>query len=108
MNINRAVLTAAAILFTALILFSCGNSGVTGVFVPKGKSRIKSVEFADGSARFTDAFLEIKQGRMKVDVKRDIISINDPIIGPMIFRIIDADTLRCEISGMSGLYIRQK
>ena len=91
-----------------ITLSSCGNSSITGVFVPKEKSRIKSVEFADGSARFTHAFLEIKQGRMDVDVEGNIIRVNDPLIGPMIFRIIDADTLSCEISGMSGLYIRQK
>jgi hypothetical protein len=108
MNKYRTVLIIALLIFAAQIFFSCGNSAVTGVFVPEEKSRIKSVEFADGSARFTDAFLEIKQGRMEVDVKGDIIRVNDPLIGPMIFRIIDADTLRCEISGMSGLYIRQK
>ncbi len=108
MAIYKTAFKIAALISLILTLSYCGNSVVAGVFVPKDKSRIKSVEFAHGSARFTDAFLGIKQGRMKVDVKGDIISINDPIIGPMIFRIIDADTLSCKISGMSGLYIRQK
>ncbi len=108
MNIYITFSKTAFLFYMILILCSCGNSDVTGVFVPKEKSRVKSVEFADGSARFTDSFLELKQGRMDFEVKGDLICINDPIVGPMIFRIIDADTLRCEISGMSGLYIRKK
>jgi len=108
MNIKNNILYVSMVLLTALWFCSCGNSAVTGVFVPKEKSRVKSVEFVDGSARFTDSFLELKQGRMDFEVKGDLICINDPIVGPMIFRILDADTLRCEISGMSGLYIRQK
>jgi hypothetical protein len=108
MSLYKTVFKIGVLISLIFTLSYCGNSPVSGVFVPKGKSRVKSVEFADGSARFTDAFLEIKQGRMEVYVKGNIISVNDPLIGPMMFRIIDADTLSCEISGMSGLYIRQK
>lgn len=92
----------------ALQSFACGGPGLSGVFVPREKNRVTSVEFKDGSARFTDSFLGIKQGRMEFTVKGDTVKINDPFTGTLIFKIIDADTLFCEIKGMSGLFVRQK
>jgi len=81
---------------------------VSGTFLPKEKNRIKSIEFKDGNARFTDSLLGIKQGRMEFDVKGDLIKIKHPFSGLLLFKIIDADTLKCEIPGMSGFYTRQK
>jgi len=108
MNIYRKFISAASVLLMILFFLSCGGSEISGVFIPKGKSRVQSIEFKHGNARFTDSFLEIKQGRMEFDVKGDLVRIKDPIIGYLLFKIIDADTLACEIPGMSGLYVRQK
>jgi len=92
----------------AMMLFSCGDPGLSGIFIPKGKSRISAVEFKDGVARFTDSFLGIKQGCMDFKVKEDKVEIKHPFTGSIIFKIVDNDTLKCEIPGMNGFYLRQK
>ena len=107
MIINKTILSAVTV-FLTLTISACGGSDISGVFIPKEKNRIKSIEFKDGNARLTDSFLELKQGCMEFNVKGDMITINHPFTGSMIFRIIDADTLKCEIHGISGFYIRQK
>ena len=107
MNTNKTV-TSAVLLLMIIIFFSCGGKDISGVFIPKVKTRVKSIEFREGNARFTDSFLEIKQGCMEFDVRGDKIIIKDPFTGPMVFKIIDTDTIKCEIPGLSGLYIRQK
>jgi len=108
MKVYKTVLSAATAFFLTLPILSCGGSEVSGTFIPKEKNRIRSIEFRDGNARVTDSFLGIKQGCMEFDVKGDLIKIKHPFSGSLVFKIIDANTLSCEIPGMSGFYIRQK
>jgi hypothetical protein len=108
MNTYKIFVSAAFILLLTISLSSCGGPDISGVYIPKEKHQIKSIEFKDGNARFTDSILGIKQGRMEFKVSGNMIDIRHPFSGSMIFNIIDSDTLKCDIPGMSGFYIRQK
>lgn len=101
--------TLAAILLSfTLLLFSCGRAELSGTFIPKGKSRVASIEFKDGNARFTDSFLGIKQGCMEFYINDGLVNIKHPVTGIMVFKIVDADTLLCDVPGMHGVYTRLK
>ncbi len=107
MRLLKKIITVVPFTLT-MIFFSCGKAELSGTFIPKEKNRVASVEFKDGNARFTDSFLGIKQGCMEFSVKGRLVCIKHPVTGILIFKIIDSDTLMCEMPGMYGFYTRLK